>query len=177
MQYVAHRSQRADFRAGVALLVSIVVCLAAATPASAASALDRIRQSGHMAIGYLADAAPLSSLNASGKPAGYGVALCEKVGAAVQAELKLASLAVDFVPVTNTNVDYAYSDDGGQSWVGGDSLGVSCVGRLRVNATAQQDDQWFPWAAANPTTGGSRLGGIIGTPPVPAPAYHAQKPR
>lgn len=64
----------------------------------------------------------------------------------------------DFVPVTNTNVDYAYSDDGGQTWVGGDSGGTSCVGRLRVNSAAQGDDQWFPWAAANPNNGALSVG-------------------
>ena len=37
------------------------------------------------------------------------------------------------VPITNTDVFYAYSDDGGLTWMGGDSGGVSGPGRLQAN--------------------------------------------
>jgi hypothetical protein len=64
----------------------------------------------------------------------------------------------NFVPVTNINVYYAFSDDGGATWVGGDQGGVSCAGRLQVNNDHADDDQWFPWAAANPVTGALSVG-------------------
>jgi hypothetical protein len=51
-----------------------------------------------------------------------------------------------FVPITNTNVYFAYSDDGGQTWVGGDTGGVSGPGRLIVHAPDAEQDQWFPWS-------------------------------
>jgi hypothetical protein len=59
--------------------------------------------------------------------------------------------------VTNINVYYAYSDDGGNTWVGGDSGGVSCVSP-KVNAGHELDDQFYPWAAANPVTGALSVG-------------------
>jgi hypothetical protein len=57
------------------------------------------------------------------------------------------------VPVTNTDVFYAYSDDGGFTWAGGDIGGVSGPGRLRANPPDVEADQWFPWADTNKTTG------------------------
>jgi hypothetical protein len=57
------------------------------------------------------------------------------------------------VPVTNTDVFYAYSDDGGLTWVGGDTGGMSGPGRLRANPPDVDADQWFPWADTNKTTG------------------------
>jgi hypothetical protein len=62
-----------------------------------------------------------------------------------------------FVPVTNTNVYYAYSDDHGHTWVGGDSGGVSCISP-KVNLGHEDDDQFYPWAAANPVTGDLSVG-------------------
>jgi len=59
-----------------------------------------------------------------------------------------------FVPVTDTNIYYAYSDDGGVTWVGGDqatgnSCGVSLAGSGRLLAHLDRfvmSDQWFPWS-------------------------------
>jgi hypothetical protein len=62
-----------------------------------------------------------------------------------------------FVPVTNTNVYYAYSDDHGHTWVGGDSGGASCISP-KVNLGHEDDDQFYPWAAANPVTGDLSVG-------------------
>ena len=87
-------------RLAAGVLAALVVGLAAPAGAWAAGTLDRIRHSGKMTFGYVPDAAPLSSADASGKPTGFGIAICNKVGAAVQSELKLPKLALDFVPVT-----------------------------------------------------------------------------
>src|SRR5262249_23109500 len=50
-----------------------------------------------------ADARPFSYRDASGKAAGYSVALCEKIADQVKLELGLSSLAVEWVPVTTEN--------------------------------------------------------------------------
>jgi hypothetical protein len=61
-----------------------------------------------------------------------------------------------FVPVTDTNVYYAYSDDGGMTWAGGDvnngcgitgGGGVPAPGRLLAHVDRFPfSDQWFPWS-------------------------------
>jgi putrescine:ornithine antiporter len=73
--------------------------LAHAAPASA-STLDRIREAGKLTLGYRVDARPLSYQDEAGKPAGYAVALCEKIAEEVKAELGLSTLTVDWVPVS-----------------------------------------------------------------------------
>jgi len=66
--------------------------------------------------------------------------------------------AVQLVPITNTDVFYAYSDDGGLTWAGGDSGGVSGSGRLQANPGDIDADQWFPWADTNKTNGALAIG-------------------
>lgn len=63
-----------------------------------------------------------------------------------------------FVPVTDINIYYAYSDNGGMTWVGGDGVdngrpGNSCstpaglAGRLQAHFDRfAMSDQWFPWS-------------------------------
>jgi len=66
----------------------------------ASSTLDHMRATGRIRFGYLADAKPFSYRDESGKASGYTVALCQHVADAAKAELGLASLAVDWEPVT-----------------------------------------------------------------------------
>jgi hypothetical protein len=76
--------------------------------------------------------------------------------------------AAAVTPITNTDIFYAYSDDGGTTWVGGDTLGVSGPGRLQANPPDTNADQWFPWADTNKTTGELVVGymdGNIGAVP------------
>ena len=54
--------------------------------------------SSRSAIG--ADARPFSYRDESGNAAGYSVALCQKIAEQVKAELRLSTLAVEWVPVT-----------------------------------------------------------------------------
>ena len=61
-------------------------------------------------------------------------------------------------PVTNTDVFYAYSDDGGETWVGGDTGGVSGPGRLQASPPDLMADQWFPWGDTNKQTGALAIG-------------------
>lgn len=81
-----------------------IVALALALPITAAAqTLDRVRDSGVFKIGYRDDAAPYSYKNAIGQPAGYTVALCQAIAADVAAEVDLAELAVEYVPVTTAD--------------------------------------------------------------------------
>ena len=81
------------------LLASALLAFAASVAASARGTLDGARESGRLTIGYLADAQPFSYTDNTGKPAGYAVTLCGKVGDAVRSELKLPALSVSFVAV------------------------------------------------------------------------------
>jgi ABC-type amino acid transport substrate-binding protein len=86
-------------RARTSLFASLLFWMFAAGPAMAGGTLDRVKESGKLTIGYLAEAQPYSFADASGKPAGYAIALCARVAYAVKEELKLPALAVDFVQV------------------------------------------------------------------------------
>jgi len=88
--------RRSRWCARLALLVCGCVTIG---PALAVGALDRVRASGKLTIGYLADARPFSYTDDAGKPAGYAVTVCGKIGEAVRSELRLPTLAVDIVPV------------------------------------------------------------------------------
>jgi len=82
----------------IAILALIFGALAA-VPASAAT-LDRIRDSGSIKLGYLADARPFSFRNEAGAADGYAVALCQQVADRVKKGLALPNLRVEWVPVT-----------------------------------------------------------------------------
>lgn len=82
------------------LALGLLLCACAlGAPALAAPALDRIATSGHLTIGYLAYAEPFSYKDGVGKPAGYGIDLCSKVGEAVKRELQLPAVTVNFIAV------------------------------------------------------------------------------
>jgi ABC-type amino acid transport substrate-binding protein len=85
------------------LLATASIAQAAATHTAAANpagTLERIKQTGKIKIGYAPDAQPFSYSDTSGKVSGYAITLCNKVADAVKADLGLANLAVDFVPLT-----------------------------------------------------------------------------
>jgi putrescine:ornithine antiporter len=73
----------------------------AATPATAQSSetLQRVRETGHLRLGYRTDARPFSYRDPSGQTAGYSVELCRRVVDAVKRETRLEALAVDWVAV------------------------------------------------------------------------------
>jgi ABC-type amino acid transport substrate-binding protein len=77
-----------------------IVAVALVLPVSAAAqTLERVRDSGVLKIGYREDAAPYSYKNAIGQPAGYTIALCQAVATDIAAEVGLAELALEYVPV------------------------------------------------------------------------------
>jgi ABC-type amino acid transport substrate-binding protein len=81
-----------------AVLTFITLACATALPASAAT-LDRIKESGRIKLGYLADARPFTSRSEAGDVEGYGAALCGQVAEQVKSQLALSNLTVDWVPV------------------------------------------------------------------------------
>jgi ABC-type amino acid transport substrate-binding protein len=62
--------------------------------------LKKVQDSGTLVIGYRQNALPFSFTGSDGKPTGYSIDLCKEIAVAVQQELKLANLAVQWVPVT-----------------------------------------------------------------------------
>ena len=87
-------------RTGVSLIAALIAISAFAGPTFAAGTLDRIRQSGKVMFGYRADAQPFSYRDDSGNAAGYSVALCQAIADGLKADLGLANLSIEWVPVT-----------------------------------------------------------------------------
>lgn len=77
-----------------ALITSVVV-----SAATSAATLDRIRESGHIKIGYLANARPFTYKTEADSADGYAIALCKHIAAAAKAQLGISELTVDWVAV------------------------------------------------------------------------------
>jgi putrescine:ornithine antiporter len=71
--------------------LAVAILTLGATTAFAGT-LDQIRQAGRIRLGYRSDAAPLSFKDESGKPAGYSVALCQRIADAAKVELSMGDL-------------------------------------------------------------------------------------
>jgi polar amino acid transport system substrate-binding protein len=82
----------------IALLAVVCITLTTASPAAAAT-LERIKESGHIKFGYIADAAPFTRRADSGAVEGYAASLCQAIAEQVKTQLALSELAVDWVPV------------------------------------------------------------------------------
>jgi putrescine:ornithine antiporter len=83
----------------IALIVHTPWAQAQTPAASAASAKERIKQTGRIKLGYYPDAHPFSFRDASGAAQGYSVALCERVAEAVKEEFGLSAIGIDWVAV------------------------------------------------------------------------------
>jgi ABC-type amino acid transport substrate-binding protein len=97
------RGHRVRTAASAIALLAVASLALAAAPPKATGTLDRIRETGQIRIGYRADARPFSYQDEAGNAAGYSIALCEQVVAAMRAELALPGLKVAWVPVTLEN--------------------------------------------------------------------------
>lgn len=88
----------------ILLAISFVGAFAGSVAAQALDGtLKKIQSTGVIRVGYRESSAPFSFMGPEGKPVGYSMDLCDRVVRAVQAELKLASLKVQYVPVTVSN--------------------------------------------------------------------------
>jgi glutamate/aspartate transport system substrate-binding protein len=84
----------------------LIALLALALPALAAAqstALDKIRSSKTVTMGYRADALPFSFKDAKGQPAGYTVELCKRIAASMESQLKIPGLKIRWVEATSQN--------------------------------------------------------------------------
>jgi ABC-type amino acid transport substrate-binding protein len=66
----------------------------------AQGALQKIKASGTIAIGFREQSVPFSFLGTDGKPAGYSVDLCQRIAAGIQQQLGLPKLDIKWVAVT-----------------------------------------------------------------------------
>ncbi len=80
--------------------VALAVLTGAGAPA-AADALDLIKATGTIRLGYRLDAPPFSYRDPEGAPEGLAVALCEDIAAHVGARMGLPDLKRAWVPVTS----------------------------------------------------------------------------
>jgi polar amino acid transport system substrate-binding protein len=80
--------------------VFAVLCVALIPLPASAATLDQIKETGHIKLGYFADARPFTSRGDAGAPEGYSAALCQVIAEQVKTELARSDLAVEWVPVT-----------------------------------------------------------------------------
>jgi ABC-type amino acid transport substrate-binding protein len=82
------------------LLAALLLCAGAVAQAQVQPTLQKIRSTGVVTIGARQDALPFSYLDASKKPIGYGIEICNEIVARLKTELKLPAVRVEYVPVT-----------------------------------------------------------------------------
>ncbi len=100
--------QKRRFGARAACAAAGLLVLAASS--AAAQTLERVRASGSFKIGYREDARPLSFVDQAGEPAGFSIDVCRTIAADVQAELGLADLSIEFLPVSTEDRFSAVAD-------------------------------------------------------------------
>jgi ABC-type amino acid transport substrate-binding protein len=90
-------------RAMIALAMTTILWAATGETQTLTGTLKKVADSGTLTVGYRENALPFSYTGSDGKPAGYSIDLCQEIAVAVQQELKLANMAVKWVPVTPEN--------------------------------------------------------------------------
>jgi hypothetical protein len=96
--YMGHNQARAA--GGVVTGVALMLLVFAASFPARAGTLQRVADGGTFTIGYRADARPFSFADANGLPAGYAVALCDRIAVAVGAAAGRPGLEPDYELVT-----------------------------------------------------------------------------
>lgn len=77
--------------------------LTLAAPAVSADTLEDLAAGQSLRLGIRLDAAPFSFLDSKGEASGYSVQLCQQIAKSLQAELGLAELPIEYVPVDTEN--------------------------------------------------------------------------
>ncbi len=85
-------------RLSIVLLASCFLCSTAAAQGLTGT-LKRIADTGEFKIGFVPDAPPMSFIDEQGNPAGYTIALCRTVAAAVKKATGLEEMKVTYVPL------------------------------------------------------------------------------
>lgn len=84
-------------------LLAAMLVFAGTALAQPQPTLQKIRGNGVVLVGARGDALPFSYLDASKKPIGYGIEICNEIVNRLKIELKLPSLRVEYVPVTGSS--------------------------------------------------------------------------
>ncbi len=92
---IAHRRPR-----GAWAVSAVVTALVLAVSPAAAQTLERVEASGVFKIGYREDARPFSYKDEAGEPSGFAIEICREIAVDLKAQLGLAELPIDYLPVS-----------------------------------------------------------------------------
>ena len=85
------------------VLLAAVILVGPAVGQDLDGTLKRIKTSGTFTIGYRESAPPFSFMGPDKRPVGYSIDLCMHIASAIQQQLGMASLKLNWVPVTAEN--------------------------------------------------------------------------
>ena len=91
--------------------------------------LKLLRDTATLRIAYRTDSPPFSYLDAQGKPTGYTIELCERIGKSIERELALPSLAIKWVALDTRSRFGAISEGFADMECGSTSISLS---RMRI---------------------------------------------
>jgi ABC-type amino acid transport substrate-binding protein len=98
------------FPAALFALGLVGASLAPGAAVAAAPTLDKIKSTGVITFGYRDNAVPFSYKDREGRVRGYSVELCERAAGAIQKELGLSELRIEWLPVeASSRLDYVTS--------------------------------------------------------------------
>ena len=86
----------------IGLALAAAVCAGQSNAEELTGTLKKIKETGAITIGYRDSSIPFSYLDDNQKPIGFAIDICYKIVDAVNNELKLDKLAVEFNPVTSS---------------------------------------------------------------------------
>ena len=87
----------------IPIMLAATLFAAPAIAAELTGTLQKIKETGSIALGVRESSVPFSYLDDQQKPVGYAIDICYKVVDAVKKELKLPDLKVQLVPVLSSN--------------------------------------------------------------------------
>src|SRR5436190_18974195 len=70
---------------------------------AASQTLDKIKETGKIALGYREASIPFAYLGADNKPTGLSLELCAAVAGRIKSELKRPALEIEYIPVNASN--------------------------------------------------------------------------
>jgi ABC-type amino acid transport substrate-binding protein len=85
------------------LALILFICALPAQAQGLTGTLKKIRDTGVITLGYRDSSPPFSSMGTDRRPVGYSIDLCTYVVGALQKQLSLPTLRIDWVPVTAAN--------------------------------------------------------------------------
>ena len=96
--------------AAAQIAVGIAAAIVATDSAAQSPTLNRIKATGTISLGYRDNAVPFSYKDRDGRIKGYSVELCTRVAGAIQKELGMSELKIEWLPVEASNrLDYVIS--------------------------------------------------------------------